>query len=314
MENNLNITQPTYIKNFFSAAFADFKKHWKLLVLIQLGFLVVQLITRIETNSLYIGIIQFIMSIGVTYLGFGFISLLLKIVRGQEVAIEDLWKNVSGKQFLKLIGAGIVAGLMMLGGFALLFVPGVILSLALHFTSYALIDDDMPIWQSLMYSMRITKGYRLKMLVLALLLLIPFFAGIILGSIPFIGPILFMLIIVGPMFFAVFIYPLVFSRVYVELKELKAETLGEQNIKPERTLGIVSLVLGPIFIVVIGFAVMFGLVANTVYDYRNEEYDALSSFGEVLLDEDTNSVDVSDFVPIDETLPVEIIDPEVAPE
>jgi uncharacterized membrane protein len=61
----------------------------------------------------------------------------------------------------------------------LLIIPGIILALALYFTTYLIVDRKMGPIEALKESARITKGHRWELLVLSFLIVFVVLAGII---------------------------------------------------------------------------------------------------------------------------------------
>lgn len=70
---------------------------------------------------------------------------------------------------LKLIGAGILAGIITAIGFLLLIIPGIIAIAAFAFGGYLVVDKGARPVAALKESVRLTKGYRLKVLLIFLI-------------------------------------------------------------------------------------------------------------------------------------------------
>jgi hypothetical protein len=68
------------------------------------------------------------------------------------------------KKFLPLLGTGVVAGLALVAGYALLIVPGVILSLGWFCMYQAVLLEDLSVDKAMVRSWRLTKGSRLEIL------------------------------------------------------------------------------------------------------------------------------------------------------
>ena len=81
------------------------------------------------------------------------------------VGIKDLWNPVP---FLYYFAAQIIVGLAVVLGLILLIVPGIIIALALMFTSYLIIDKHRGPLEAIQESKRITKGHRMQLLLLVL--------------------------------------------------------------------------------------------------------------------------------------------------
>ena len=75
----------------------------------------------------------------------------------RKVSLESSAK-IASKSFFKFVIATILYGLIVFGGFILLIIPGIILSIRLLFYPYAIILDNSKAVDSLKRSWRITKG------------------------------------------------------------------------------------------------------------------------------------------------------------
>jgi DNA-directed RNA polymerase subunit RPC12/RpoP len=88
------------------------------------------------------------------YMAVGQTIFFLKIARGQPAEFGDLFRG--GHYLLRALGGSILFGLMLGFGFALLIVPGVILSLMFWPFMYVLVDTDAPGMQCLSRAKEIT--------------------------------------------------------------------------------------------------------------------------------------------------------------
>lgn len=111
-----------------------------------------------------------------TLLNMGFIALSLKAHDApREAEARMLWHP---HPFWKYIGASILSFIVIVAGLVLLIVPGVIAALALAFTTMLVIDRELAPIEAMKESVRITKGNRLELLLLIVIL----FAINILGA------------------------------------------------------------------------------------------------------------------------------------
>ncbi len=96
----------------------------------------------------------------------GFAKILLKIKDGETFdwpnTLENLFKT--HKVFWKYIGASILSGIIMVIGFILLVVPGLVAISALAFATLIVVDTGMGPVAALKESREITRGNRLKIL------------------------------------------------------------------------------------------------------------------------------------------------------
>jgi uncharacterized membrane protein len=103
-----------------------------------------------------------------TLLAMGLLAFTLKAYDSIDtVKVADLWHPQS---FLNYVGASILVTLIIILGYILLIVPGVIASLALMFATYLVIDHDLGPVEALKESVRITQGNRWNLFVLGLAL------------------------------------------------------------------------------------------------------------------------------------------------
>jgi uncharacterized membrane protein len=96
----------------------------------------------------------------------GAAALLLKAHDSVEtVKIADLWHPTS---YLKYLGALILSGAAIMLGFIALIVPGVILLILFMFVKYIVVDRALNPIEAMKESARITKGNRLNLFLLLL--------------------------------------------------------------------------------------------------------------------------------------------------
>lgn len=104
------------------------------------------------------------------FIEMGLVSFALK---GEHDATKltymDLWHSNS---FWYYVAAKILTGIIVVIGLVLLIVPGVIAALALIFATYLIIDRNMGPIEAMKESVRITKGHRWQLFLLALALLV----------------------------------------------------------------------------------------------------------------------------------------------
>ncbi|MEK7106915.1 MAG: hypothetical protein AAB899_01890 [Patescibacteria group bacterium] len=110
-------------------------------------------------------------------LSMGVTALLLKAHDAVEsAALEDLWHP---RPFWQYLGAGLLYGLGIFVGIILLIIPGIIVLLTYQFASYVVVDRNFGPIKALKESARITRGHRLELLLLFLLVLILNIAGLL---------------------------------------------------------------------------------------------------------------------------------------
>ena len=97
----------------------------------------------------------------------GFTAVMIRAHAALESAeVSDLWHP---RPFWKFLAAEILTGLIVLVGLILLVIPGVILMLMYLFVPYLVIDKELGPIEALKESARITRGFRLELLLLFLI-------------------------------------------------------------------------------------------------------------------------------------------------
>lgn len=159
------------------------KKNVRLIALLILAFFVYQVIQGIVQGFFRESIIAALISLAFTvvtlFLEIGFIKIILKIVDGHKAQIQELWAYP--QYLLRMIGATIIYGLIVLAGFILLIIPGIYLALRLQFYSYYIVDKNTGAIDSLKMSWKATEGNVINIFLFMLLLI----ALNILGAIAF---------------------------------------------------------------------------------------------------------------------------------
>lgn len=100
----------------------------------------------------------------------GFVKIGLLLSRDQRPAVSELFAN--GALFFTYILASICYGLAAVGGFILLIIPGIILTIMLGMYAYLIVDKNMGPIESLRASCAITKGARWQLFCFGALLLL----------------------------------------------------------------------------------------------------------------------------------------------
>ncbi|KAF0126856.1 MAG: hypothetical protein FD189_829 [Elusimicrobia bacterium] len=98
----------------------------------------------------------------------------IKAARGRE-SLRDIFYGFS--IYFRALAFTLIFSMMLLGGFMLLIVPGILIMLAYSFGEYALVDENLPVRECFLRSAAITQGHRTDLLpVLGLMVLIEVFA------------------------------------------------------------------------------------------------------------------------------------------
>ncbi len=100
----------------------------------------------------------------------GFIKVALKFVDGGKAAFSDLFECLP--LFLDYLVADLVYGLIVFAGMILLVVPGIIWAIRFMFYPFAIVDRNMSSIKSLKFSSALSKGSKMDLFLLVLLLLL----------------------------------------------------------------------------------------------------------------------------------------------
>ena len=147
------------VESWFSRGWRVYKERPKPLMGASVIFSVVGLGTAVIGLSNWGMIIQVLSNLIVMpVLAIGWAFLFLRAVRGEEIKASEIFSAFSC--FGRAWTTQMLFTLIILGGFLLLVVPGVIFSLMFGMCVYAVMDKEMSAVESVNYSKKITKGYR----------------------------------------------------------------------------------------------------------------------------------------------------------
>lgn len=95
---------------------------------------------------------------------------------GTHAGWGELW---APEHFLNMLGASIIQSVVIMFGFILLIVPGVVAALILLFVQFSVVDKKMNPIEAVKNSYYLTKGHLFELFLLALTLIILNFVGLI---------------------------------------------------------------------------------------------------------------------------------------
>jgi uncharacterized membrane protein len=127
--------------------------------------------------SLWASFVSLLSLVVTLILVIGIAKISLLIVDQDEVGLSALYRS-AGKFFRVLVGQ-ILYGLIVLAGFILLIVPGIIWGIRYSMYLYFIVDKDMGPIEALTASARVTQGYKLQLFLLNLLLGLLNLAGLL---------------------------------------------------------------------------------------------------------------------------------------
>ncbi|MEA2056424.1 MAG: hypothetical protein U9O78_01755 [Patescibacteria group bacterium] len=160
-------------KNYFSQAWEIFQKKWKFLYKAFLIILLVQIVVSLlgcyyEENTLQLvslmtslagSFLNLIMSMGLTIL-------LLRVVRNEDASISQLF-DVK-QNILVYIWASVRVNLIVIAGFILLVIPGIIWGIKYSFVQFLVIDKRVKAKEAMKMSAKMTEGIKGKIFVFGL--------------------------------------------------------------------------------------------------------------------------------------------------
>lgn len=111
--------------------------------------------------ALLSGVLRIIVDIGL-------IQITLKFVDGQKAQVSDLFSGYP--LFWNYLAGSTLYGLIVIGGFILLIIPGIIWSIKFGYYSYLIIDKKMGPIEALKQSSKITQGVKWNLLIFHMLL------------------------------------------------------------------------------------------------------------------------------------------------
>ena len=145
---------------------------------------------------------QAIVNIILYPLGIGLGLLGIRRAAGKDTPLSTLWEPYS--QFIPLVVMLVLMGLLIVGGFFLLVLPGIYLAVAYSFAPYLIVEKNMGVWEALETSRKAITTYWWRYFALLLIGMLLFIVGVIplLLGLAWVLPI--MAIAIGEVFAATF--------------------------------------------------------------------------------------------------------------
>lgn len=153
-------------KESIKYGWATFKKNWFFLIAITLISFVANYLPSIYvelikdrqnaiTYSLLMNIVSVVISLG---FALGQIYIMLKLVDGQRPTYKDLFSKFNLNILYRTFVSNLLVVISVFGGLILLIIPGIIISIRLSFTQYAILDKNAGPIESLKMSWAMTEG------------------------------------------------------------------------------------------------------------------------------------------------------------
>ena len=112
-------------------------------------------------------LLQFIVQVALgAFFNLGFITLYLKVARGEKPDIKDLFAGKS--RIVPAILVSLLIGFGVMIGSILLIIPGIIFSLMTVFALYFVMDKNMGVMESIRASIDATRGSKMKLFLFGL--------------------------------------------------------------------------------------------------------------------------------------------------
>src|SRR4030042_3338766 len=126
-------------------------------------------------GSFITGVVNWVVTASITL---GFVNVALKLIDKKKVEYKDLFFQDWGLVFMYII-TNLIRTIIIIVGFILLIVPGIIFAIKLQFVDYLIVDKKMGI-DSLSKSWQMTKGVKLNLFLFWILLALINIAGALL--------------------------------------------------------------------------------------------------------------------------------------
>lgn len=110
-------------------------------------------------------------------IGYGVSFVFLKAARDDPLDLKDVFEAF--KNYWNVVLASFLVGIIVVIGFILLIVPGIIIACRLVFTPYLVVDRKMPAIEAIKESWRLTNGHAWKVFLIGLLSIPIAIAGLI---------------------------------------------------------------------------------------------------------------------------------------
>ncbi len=134
----------------------------------------------VSAGTIFLGILGLALSIlagiPISY-GIDFVN--LKLVRGEKFDVGDLFIGFR-ENYLNVVLSGILVGAIVIAGFILLIIPGIIFAIKLSFVPYLVIDKKLDAVEAVKTSWDMTTGHSGTLFLMFLLAIPIFLLGLIL--------------------------------------------------------------------------------------------------------------------------------------
>lgn len=179
--NVLNEKKEVDVFEILSISWKKFKENWKFLVVLSLIYVGIRFIEGILEKSVQKGSpesfgVSLLVAVFNVFIAIGMVRIFLNISRGGQSHFKEIFGGM--KYFWKFVGASIIYLLIVLVGYLLLIIPGIIWQYKYGLFSYLIVDKDMKPMEAIRESGRLMQGNKWKLFFLQLLMI----AVIIIGA------------------------------------------------------------------------------------------------------------------------------------
>lgn len=162
------------IRQTLRTAWGTYKTHWQFFCFMSLVTILLNIAS--DTTDRLIGLPYILGTLCFVFfaviLSFVWVRVSLAAVRGDTALmrvsrIRDMLPK--GVQVLQLVGIGVLTGIIVLGGFVALIIPGVYLLVRLVFVNLSFVDKNLSVGGAIRYSWHLVRGEQFWTVLLVLL-------------------------------------------------------------------------------------------------------------------------------------------------
>lgn len=270
--------------HIFSRAWAIVRQYWKTMIVAIIPLIIATLLILFLSGSLASNVFFFIVCYLIFWCIILYAQLVMTVIIGREEQSINTAFSISFRLFLKFILTTTLSSLIIIGGYMLFVIPGILMMLAFTTLPYIIVREEKWGWAAITRSYCLAKNFRgmifgdyLILWVFTFLIFIGIFlvsallvfASRALGAVGSVtGFLTFILMITGTVsltaFFPVFSLAY-FKIIYQDLAAIRPNTDNDPLNKRGKLLGILYLVLG-IIIILFEISVMargVGTISNS---------------------------------------------------
>lgn len=182
-QQTVEVKSEINIKKIFIISWSTFKANAKSLLFIMLVYVGIRIFQALlqgmaDENSVTKALLAIFFAIINIIIGIGVVQVFLKISRGVKVKTREIIGD--RRYFWRFVGGSLLYGLIVLLGYLLLIIPGIIWQYKYGLFSYLIIDKDMGPMQALKESGRLMYGYKWKLFLMQLFMIAVIIAGLLL--------------------------------------------------------------------------------------------------------------------------------------